>query len=153
MWLCVQVFAEGPRRQLLSLLQNITAMRSSMGLPLTLQPVMDYSAQGDAAPGIKLKPNYNISAASPEAKRLIPTHLGEFWQSDHWPTFLVRSSACICMYDECSSTLMCFNINNKHSNYRTFVRKRLLLFLFWGKAETNKCGGNEIRLIYWVALL
>lgn len=48
-----------------------------------LQPATEYPAQGDAAPDIKLKPNYNISAASPEAKHLIPIHLGEFWQSDH----------------------------------------------------------------------
>jgi len=44
---------------------------------------MEYPAQGDTAPGIKPKPNCSISAASPEAKRLIPTNSGEFWQSDH----------------------------------------------------------------------
>lgn len=48
------------------------------GSALMLQPATECSAQGDTVPSIKLKPNYNISAASPEAKCLIPTHLGEF---------------------------------------------------------------------------
>lgn len=48
---------------------------------------------------------------------------------------------------------MCSDINNKRSNYRTFLRKTLLVFLFWGKAEDNKCRGNEINLIYCICLL
>lgn len=83
MWLCVQVFAEGPGRQLLSLLLSVAAVRGAMSLPPMLQTADKYPAQGDVVPGIKLKPNYNISGASPEAKRSIPTQLGEFWQSDH----------------------------------------------------------------------
>lgn len=144
----VQVFSVLPRRKLLG---SVVAVCHSLGLTPALQPTAEHPAPGDTAPGTKLKPNYNILAALPEAKQLFPTKLGEFWQSDHWPTLLFRSSVCI--YDECFSALMCSDINNKHSNYKTFLRKRLLFPLFWGKAEANKCRGNEINLIYCICLL
>lgn len=144
MWLWVMVFAQEAAAFPSATCHGCARHQGSVPLSPASNQVPK-QRKWDSATSIKLKPNYNISVALPEAECLILTHLREFWQNDHWPTFLFRSSACICVFDECF--LKCSNINNENSNYRTFVRKRLLAFVFWGKAEANKHGVNKTHLL------